>query len=262
MIRRLRLGLLILCTLLLSSSVFGAEKTDGPVIQPLADEILGRMCEYLKSADRFTFRAEATWEEVLETGQKLQFGRKSLVAVRRPNGFWARTRHDLDGDRRVWYDGKTMTILNVGENVYSSVEVPATIDAAFDHLAQHYGITPPMIDVAYSDPYAVLTEATKTGFYVGTGEIRGIRCHHLAFSQDGIDWQIWVEDGLNPLLRKFVITYKSEAGQPQYAAVLSEWDFSPRLSDKSFIFLHPEDAELIELEALRLEGKAAPEKAE
>ena len=51
----------------------------------------------------------------------------------------------------------------------------------------------------------------------------GKRCHHLAFAQEHVDWQVWIEDGAQPLVRKFVITYKDEPGAPQYTAIFFDW---------------------------------------
>ena len=40
-------------------------------------------------------------------------------------------------------------------------------------------------------------------------------CHHLAFEQATIDWQLWIDAGKDPLPRKLVITYKTEDEVPQ-----------------------------------------------
>jgi hypothetical protein len=83
-----------------------------------------------------------------------------------------------------------------------------------------------------------------------------VSCHHLAFSQETIDWQIWIEDGPRPVPRKLVITYKTEPGSPQYVARLSGWNFQPRFSKHFFTFEAPAGAG--EMEFLTVEN--APEK--
>ena len=72
------------------------------------------------------------------------------------------------------------------------------------------------------------------------------KCHHVAFRQDDVDWQVWVDAGDVPLLRKLVITYKNEAGAPQYTARLSRWNFQPRLSEHAFHYRPSESASRIE----------------
>ena len=87
-----------------------------------------------------------------------------------------------------------------------------------------------------------LIEHVKSALYLGLHRVRGIRCHHLAFSQDNIDWQIWIEDGHQPVPRKFVITYKKVKSHPQLTGEIYDWNFAPHLSDSLFNFLAPPNA--------------------
>jgi hypothetical protein len=135
---------------------------------------------------------------------------------------------------RFWYDGKNITLQNDGIGVYAKVPVPAIIDAAMDHLMDKYGFSPPLVDFIYQDPYNTLIENVEFGFYVGLHNVVGIRCHHLAFVQKNIDWQIWIEDGKQMVPRKLTITYKNEPESPQFTAVLSEWDLDARLPEALF----------------------------
>ena len=63
-----------------------------------------------------------------------------------------------------------------------------------------------------------MIENVQSGYLVGARPVNGTACHHLAFSQEAIDWQIWIEDGPMPLPRRLVLTYKDEPGAPQYRA--------------------------------------------
>ena len=47
------------------------------------DRILRAMGEYLKSANEFSFHADITYDAVLSTGEKVQYGGASEVSVRR-----------------------------------------------------------------------------------------------------------------------------------------------------------------------------------
>ena len=234
---------------LLVSILFGAcsnhappgAAEEKPVRETRAVEILKQMGDYLKGANEFTFRTEISYDEVLKTGQKFQFSRRAEVAVKRPNRLHA----DVDGDQMnegKWYDGKRFTVLDRSRNVYSTAAVPGDIDSAIDFMAEQYGEVSPLADLVYSDPYAILIEHVKSALYLGLHRVRGIRCHHLAFSQDNIDWQIWIEDGHQPVPRKFVITYKQVKTHPQLTGEIYDWNFAPHLSDSLFKFLAPPDA--------------------
>jgi hypothetical protein len=100
----------------------------------------------------------------------------------------------------------TMTILDGKCNLYSSTSMPANLDAMLDAAHDQFGIDLPLIDLAISDPYSNALSCAQQGVYLGVSQAMGFSCHHLAFMQDNIDWQVWIQDGPQPLIRKFVIT--------------------------------------------------------
>lgn len=243
MIERTRwMQVLCLGTLLLIAATAARAEAPASRVDTRADQVLRDMSAYLASATEFTFTADVRFDRVLKTGQKIEFGRRARIAVRRPD----RLHVDVDGDihnERLWYDGKRFTLLDRDIYRYGSTDVPATIDAALDFLAKRFDVTSPVADVVYSDPYAILVERVRTGVYVGLHSVGGVRCHHLAFTQDNIDWQLWVEDSGRPVPCKFAITYKNVASLPQFTAVITDWDFAPRLSESLFRFTAPPDAQ-------------------
>jgi hypothetical protein len=221
--------------------------SDPPPIETRADQILKQMGDYLKKADRFTFNSEAYFEQVLENGQKLQYNAIAKVALQRPNRLRVDSRGDV-ANESFYYNGKRITHFDRRSNTFASVKVPATIDAAIDFLAEKYGLTPPLADLAYKDPYRILIQNVKSGTYIGLSRVRDTMCHHLAFQQDEIDWQLWVDAGWMRVPRKVVITYKKAAGVPQYMTFLSEWDFTPRFPGDLFDFSAPPNAEAVEFD--------------
>ena len=129
------------------------------------------------------------------------YGAVTRVALRRPE----RLRVEYDGDERrtsVVFDGQTFTIYDAAANVYTVADVPPNIDDALDTVFERYGFSVPISDFFYADPYGVLIENAQSGFVVGQHPVDGVSCLHLAFSQEGIDWQIWIEDGPHPVPRK------------------------------------------------------------
>jgi hypothetical protein len=228
------------------------DTSGAPVIAPLADKLLREMGSYLKTAKQFTFHAEIASDELLPSGQKIQYGASNSVFVRRPDRLHAASQSDL-GSKRFWYDGKSMTLLDLDERFYATVEAPPEIDEAMDHLMERYGFAPPLADLVYKDPYAAVIENVQFGFYVGLHNVEGVACHHLAFVQKFIDWQIWIEDGKQLVPRKVLITYKTMPESPQFTAILSEWDFQTRLSDALFTADFPPTADYERIEFLALE---------
>jgi hypothetical protein len=227
-------------------------QASGGEIEGQADRILRQMSEYLKKAGEFRFRADVSYDSVLTSGEKIQYGGTADVSVRRPDRLHVEYRGD-ERQSRIVFDGRTFTIYDVAVNVYAATEVPSGIDDAVDRVFEKYGFSVPIADLVYQDPYATLTENVQTGSLVGLHSVDGTPCHHLAFTQETIDWQIWIENGPRPVPRKLLITHKNEPGSPQYAARLSGWDFQPRLSDHYFQFHPPAGAD--EIEFLPLQQK-------
>ena len=98
----------------------------------------------------------------------------------------------------------------------------------------------PLVDLIVSDPYKDLTARVRSGEYLGTGYVLETKkCHHLAFRQDSVDWQLWVEDGPNPLPRKVVITQKDSPTRAQYVAIISNWNLSAEHADDAFMLDPP-----------------------
>ena len=226
-------------SLLIITSGIESLAADASAIAPRADALLKQMGDYLKSAEQFAF------EQVLENGQKLQYNAITNVALQRPD----RLRVDSRGDsayESYYYDGKYITHYDLRENTYASTKAPATIDAANDFLATKYGVIPPLADLTYEDPYRILIENVTAGAYIGLSQVRGTMCHHLAFQQNDIDWQVWIDAGWMRVPRKIVITYKKAASVPQYVTFLSEWDFAPRFPEDLFSFNVPPSAEQVE----------------
>ena len=241
-------GLLLAAALLVAGPAGAAppaaESVDAPEVGPSARQILHEMSEYLATATEMTFQADVSYDE-LTAGQMLQFGGVAQVALRRPDGLHV----TFDGDTRnheIVFDGRTFTVYDVARNLHAVAEMPGDLDQALDAIFERFGFSVPIADFLYSDPFAALVGSVDTGHVVGRRSIDGASCHHLAFTQETIDWQIWVEDGARPVPRQIVITYKEEEGAPQYLARLSEWSFQPRLSKRLFEFDPPAGSDAIE----------------
>jgi hypothetical protein len=212
-----------------------------PVVDPRADRLLKEMGASLAAAKQYSFRADIVWDEVLPTAQKIQLAAIQDVAVRRPNRAYVEYAGD-DGGKRLWYDGVHITLYDAAENVYATTSAPGKIDAAVRELVDAHGFEPPLADLLYADPYAALSKHAQLGLYLGLHDVGGTRCHHLAFVDKEVDWQVWIEDGTQMVPRKLVITYKLQPGSPQFSAVLSEWDLDERLADTVFVPFLPDGA--------------------
>lgn len=232
----------------------GKAAARAPVVDPRADALLRAMSDTLASAEHFSYQAKIEFDDVLPTGQKIQYAAVQDVAVRRPDRVYVEYDGDL-GANRAWYDGKKLTLIDDDKNVYGAVPMPGRIDAALERLIETYGFSPPLSDFLHADPYKVLRQRVQFGIYVGKSYVEGVRCHHLAFVEKTIDWQIWIEDGTQLVPHKLVISYPEMPGSPEFEAVLSHWNFDSRLTDFVFEPMIPEGATEIDFVSMAGEAK-------
>jgi hypothetical protein len=218
-----------------------ASTSPPPAVDPKADEWLRKMGKTLAEAQQFSFQIRDMSDQILSDGQKAQFARTVDVLIRRPDALAVDVNGDLESKRFVYANGK-LAILNTKSNVYAVQDVPGTLDKMFDFLDEKFGISVSLSDLAFPDPYQTLIGQVYSGTDLGLHDVNGVKCHHLAFRQPSIDWQIWIEDSDQALPRKMVITYKDRAGVPQYVAFLDKWNLSPQVTDSTFTFTPPADA--------------------
>jgi len=213
-------------------------------VDPKARALLEAMSTFLASQPQLSVQTHGSTEVVLQTGEKVEFEHSSDVRLKRPN----KLRSDRRGekvDAEFYYDGRNFTLYGKNQHYYATAAAPATIDEAIDAARERLGVEAPAADLLYSNPYNILMEDVVSGTYLGTSAVRGASCHHLAFRGNETDWQIWIEDGPNPVPCKFVIVSKKVQGSPEFSVEFSRWNFSPRLDDAVFRFTPPSDAKRI-----------------
>ena len=233
--------------LVLSTPVLGAEKQGSVALDPQVNAVLGNCAEYLKSANKLNVKAVINFDKMHSEGQLLQYSFHFELFVKRPNRLRAEMQDNWNRNaRRLWYDGETITLQDIHRNIYAQIKVPSEIDAALDYAMEHFDVSMPLVDFVFRDPYKSLTAHVKTAFYVGRDYVGSTACHHLAFSEEVIDWQLWIEDSVTPVPRKLVIIYKELEGSPQFVANMTAWNFNLRLPDLVFRFNPPAGARKVE----------------
>jgi hypothetical protein len=90
-----------------------------------------------------------------------------------------------------------------------------------------------------------MTDVTQ-GFVVGKAVVEGVRCDHLAFRAPHVDWQIWVQEGTQPLPRKLVITTRDQPNGPQFSVTVTKWNLKPAFTAQTFAFKAPSGAKKVD----------------
>lgn len=234
-------GLALLAGAMLSRGAFGQPAG----IEPQAKKLLETATTYLASQKRFSVDTRSTIEAVLTSGQKIQFDHAAMLSVQRPDGLKAERRGDLV-DQVFYYDGKSLTLHNPDDNYYAAVPAPGTLEEMLDFARESLDIFAPAGDLIYKNAYEILMQDVTSGFVVGNTVVEGVRCDHLAFRAPHVDWQIWIQEGDEPLPRKLVITSTDVAGAPQFSVVMTDWNLAPDLDDRTFEFTPPAEAKRID----------------
>ena len=241
----LGLGLLLCATqaCLAQAAAAPAEERDPAVFSRLA-----QMGDYLRSLPSFVVKAETAKDEVLESGQKVQFSGTLEYRYAKPDWLRASVRTDRKW-REFYFDGKTLTQVAPRMGYYGSVQIPGKVGEVMTGLAQRYDIDMPLADLFYWGTPSSGVDDVTAATLIGPARIGGIETEHFALRQAGVDWQIWIERGARPLPRKLVITTTEEPAQPQYSATLS-WDLGAHTPAAAFTYAPPKGAHRIELTPL------------
>jgi len=235
--RMLAVGLAV-AAMLGGIALAGGSQQQAPKIEPKADQYLKAMSSYLAGLKTYSFQVEEFFDEVQDDGQKIQFSNQRHLSVSRPNKIFGEDEGDT-ANSLFYYDGNTVTVFDRGQKTYATEKVPGTIDAMLDDLHDRFDTHQTLADFLFADPYKMFTEHVQTGTYVGLHHVGKAKCHHLAFRQRLLDWQIWIDAGNQAVPRKLVITFKRQVDQPQYTALIHRWDVNPKLSDDLFKFQPP-----------------------
>ena len=214
-------------------------------VDPTAVEILQRMTLYISTLEQFSVHAENTFEDQIESGQRIDFDIAANVVVRRPNKIRAERVGELI-HQVFFYDGKSLTLYRPSDGVYATQPAPGTIEELLDYVREGLGMNIPVSDLVYRNVFAILIENVQSAVVIGKALIGGKTCDHLAFSRPDVDFQIWVADGKQPLPCKYVVTDTSTPELISTVTVMSNWNVDPTVADTEFKFITPKGAKPIQ----------------
>jgi hypothetical protein len=229
-----------------TSSESGAAKQVEDLRDPEALAELVRATDFLTAQQSFRLHANIIYDVIQEDGRRLQFGKNGEIDLQRPDRLYAEVYLDDGRQRQFWYDGTTLSFAERPRNVHTQVKAPPTIDATLDMLERLLKDPMPLADLLYSD-LAPLEQRAVEAEIVGNSMVNGRWCRHLTFRGETVDWQLWIEQGDQPFIRKLVISYRAEPGVPQYVAWIDTWDLPEVFSDERFRFVVPEGSEFIKV---------------
>jgi hypothetical protein len=218
-----------------------AEKSGA--IEPKADAALHRMSDYLAGLKTFSVDTSTVDEtQVEKDGQKIQTLAHSKISVRRP-GEMRIDRVSPKGRVVFRDDGKQFSVYDSDQNIYATAPAPDKLDQAADAARVQLEIEAPGIDLIASNPYDALTEGVTEGRYIGLEPMGdGVMAHHLAVTKKNVTYQIWIQDGPQPVPLRYVVAGRGMRGSPQFTIQMRNWQPSASVPDDSFAFTPPAGA--------------------
>jgi len=207
---------------------------------------LKRATDFLVAQPRFRFKARIFYDVIQDDGRRLQFEKSGEISLQRPNQLFVESRHDDGRWRKLWYQGETLSIADLSKNRHTQVKAPPTIDETLDMVETLIKEPQPLADLLYSDLDHLDEQAIEADI-VGDSLLQDVPCVHLAFRGETVDWQLWVEQGEEPFIRKVAVNYREAPGSPQYVALINDWETPKRFNDDLFTFVVPQDSEWIKV---------------
>jgi hypothetical protein len=229
------------CTLIAVAGISLAVQAQPAGISPDAQRLLKASTDFLASQKQFSAETRNTLEIVLKSGQKIEFNHQARVSAQRPNKLRAERTGDLV-DQVFVFDGKSLTLHNPKDKFYAQVAAPDTLEGMLEFARTKLDIVAPAGDLLNKNAYDILMDGVTDGFVVGKAVIEGALCDHLAFRAPHVDLQIWIQQGAQPLPRKFVITTRDVVNAPQFAVTVTKWNLKPTFDAKTFAFTPPAGA--------------------
>ena len=195
--------------------------------------ILRRTCDFLGSVTSFTARLDLDLDRYLQAGDKVSVAADCVIRVRQPDRLAVEYQGSAD-DRKIVYDGKYITVQDRREPKTSIVGALPRLEDAIPAAKAQQNIILPFGDLLQRDAFDTLSAAIQSAEYVGVRKVDGEEYHHLAFSQEGVDWQLWVKTGDQPLPMRAVLQYKQDAKAPRYVWKVTEWELEPSFPADAF----------------------------
>jgi hypothetical protein len=215
-------------------------------IDPLALQVVKAATDPIKNAKSFSFRALVSRDELGTNGQTITVFNTGEITVQRPNKLHIRFRGRGE-PVELFFDGSGKTVLySPSTKLYTTVSSPTSIDATLDAIAKR-GVDVATRNFLESDPYQSLTDALTTAYAVGRVDLFDKKVYHLAFTEAGAEWQLWVVGDENPTVRRLEVIDKAKPHNPRTVVDFFDWDFNPTTKDETFSFRRPADAREIEM---------------
>jgi len=228
----------------LSASVKLTEPRLMEHVTPVPSALLINAYRYTGSLKSFSIDAVTENDDVFLDKMVVTYTHHIQIRVKRPQKLYISTYGDLK-DKEYYLNSGHFTVYDRMLNYYGKLDVPIKIDNALDYLFELYDIKTSLANILYTDLDKRIPPKNR-GYYFGESSVDDIACHHIGFFSDTQEYQVWIEKGKHPLIRKFIVIDRTNPFLPRSGTVL-KWNIEEKNDDAIFIFKAPKTAQEIDI---------------
>ena len=160
------------------------------------------MSRYLAQAERFSVAIRDGYDVVQQSGQKLEYGEVRKATVSRADRLRFEVERSDEEKGLVLFNGKGLTVYTANKNVFATVSRPGTLDQAIKYAVDDLEIRVPLAMMLLSTLPSELDNLGFSADYVEATTVTDVPSDHVAArTSRGVDFQVWVAQGSQPLPR-------------------------------------------------------------
>src|ERR1700733_3495913 len=233
-----------------AGSVRAEDKKKGDKLDKKAVEICKKAGDLYKVAK--TFHADGTIDAKIEgNGQQIEINATIVFDFERPNRLDVKVRVKSDPQEGFDFisDGKKLTTYRRKIEQYVQEDAPKDVGSLGMALMKLGPRTPGILlpNVLNADPGPSLLDGVNSCSYVGIEKVDGTPAHHLKFSQDQFDWEMWVAVEGKPFIVR--MTRSAEipgGGKLNTNEIYKNWTIDAAAGKDAFTFSPPKDAKKVD----------------
>ena len=206
-----------------------------------AIDVLQSTSAYAATLDRVAIKGTSFHDARLGEGLMVSNATEVKIFIDRPASLRISS---FDGKEHLdlFFHDKVLTVFNKERGYYAQAPIPEDIETALEFALDELDIDAPMMDLIMADVSVNLIGSQEPVLYLtDKARVSGQDCHHIAIGGPETDVLLWIDEGDQPLPRKFMMTSKWEGGSPRVITNM-KWDTDPGFKQDVFKFEAPEGA--------------------
>jgi hypothetical protein len=229
----------------LAGPVRAEDKKKDDKLDKKAVEICKKAGDLYKGAK--TFHADGSIDAKIDAGgQKIDINATLVFDFERPNQLAVKVLVKGDPQEGLDFisDGKKLTTYRRKIQQYVQDDAPKDVGGLGLALLKLGVRTPGILlpNVLNADPGDSLLQGVNSCSYVGIDKVDGTPAHHLKFSQEGFDWEMWVAAEGKPFIVR--MTRSAEipgGGKLNTNEIYKHWTIDAPAGKEAFTFSPPKD---------------------